>query len=74
MLFYFVEMEVLEMTEQEKAVFEKKIRAKVTEEQRAKRRAYRAVWREKNREHIRNYDRAYRARKKSCEEVERNGN
>lgn len=61
------------MTETEKKRFEDEIRAKVAEEQRAKRRAYRAVWREKNREAIRSYDRAYRARKKLCREVEQNG-
>lgn len=61
------------MTEQEKAIFEKEIRAKVIEEQRAKRRAYRAIWREKNREHIRQYDREYRKRMKSNGEVEQDG-
>lgn len=50
------------MTENEKSTFEREIRNKVLEEQRAKRRAYRAEWRARNREHIRNYDRAYRLR------------
>ena len=52
------------MTEQEKIAFENEIRQKVVEEQRA----YRAKWREKNREQIRNYDRAYRKRKKKLNE------
>lgn len=53
------------MTELEKASFEREIRAKVAEE----RRAYKAAWREKNREHINEYNRMYRLRKKLTREV-----
>lgn len=57
------------MTEQEKLAFELEIREKIAEENRAKRRESKARWREKNREYLRNYARAYRARKKMCGEV-----
>lgn len=60
------------MTEFDKNAFEQQIRAEVIEEQRAKQRAYKAEWRNKNREHIRQYNRAYRIRKKLCGEVMRN--
>lgn len=60
------------MTEQERIAFEKEVREKVAEEQRAKQRAYKAVWREKNRENIRQYNKDWRMRRKSKEEVKHN--
>jgi len=57
------------MTEQEKIAFELEIRKKVA----AERRAYKAEWREKNREHIRQYNKAYRLRKKLYGEVRVDG-
>ncbi len=57
------------MTEQEKKEFEAEIRAKVAEEHRA----YKAAWREKNREHIRQYNRIYNAKKKLCGRSLRDG-
>lgn len=58
------------MGEQEKTAFEMELRAKIAEEQRDKQRAYKAEWRRKNREHIRQYNKAYRIRKKLCREVQ----
>lgn len=55
------------MTEQEKKDFEQEVRARIAEEQRA----YKAAWREKNRGHIRQYNKTYRIRKKLCGEVKR---
>lgn len=55
------------MNEQEKAAFEKEIREKVAEENRAKNRAYIAKWREQKREHIKNYGRVYRRKRHSDE-------
>lgn len=60
------------MTEQERIAFEKEVREKVAEEQRAKQRAYKAVWREKNRENIRQYNKDWCMRRKSKEEVKHN--
>lgn len=69
MRLFCLQEEVREMTEQEKLAFELKIREKIAEENRAKRRESKARWREKNREYLRNYARAYRVRKKMCGEV-----
>lgn len=56
------------MTEFDKNAFEQQIRAEVVAEQRA----YKAEWRNKNREHIRQYNKAYRIRKKLCGGTMRN--
>ena len=61
------------MTDQEKLAFEQEIRNRISEENRAKQRAYKAKWRGRNREHLREYERVRRLRKKLCGEVRTDG-
>lgn len=57
------------MSEQEKALFKQQLREEIEAERREAERIKKQAWRDRNREHIRQYDRAYRLRRKLCQQI-----